>query len=73
MANGLRTTSDRSATEAGGDENKVRLSAERRYAQPVVPEGKWFKPFSGMIVRGEGELFKTFLVPGQVAEDAEVR
>src|ERR1019366_6305786 len=31
--------------------------------QPDVPEGRWFKRFSGMIVCGEGELVKTFLVP----------
>ena len=27
---------------------------------PEVPEGKWFKKFSGMTVCGEGELIKTF-------------
>jgi hypothetical protein len=30
-----------------------------------VPEGPWYKRFSGMIVCGEGELIKTFLLPGQ--------
>lgn len=34
--------------------------------RPDVPDGKWFKKFSGVIVCGEGELIKTFLVPGQV-------
>jgi hypothetical protein len=33
---------------------------------PEVPEGKWFKKFSGMTVCGEGELVKTFLQPGQL-------
>jgi hypothetical protein len=34
--------------------------------EPEVPEGRWFKRFSGMIVCGEGELVKTFLRLGQV-------
>ncbi len=33
--------------------------------EPEVPEGLWYKRFSGMIVCGEGELIKTFLGPGQ--------
>jgi hypothetical protein len=33
--------------------------------EPAVPEGQWFKRFSGMTVCGEGELVKTFLLPGQ--------
>jgi hypothetical protein len=40
--------------------------------QPEVPEGKWFKKFSGMIVCGEGELIKTFLQPGQAASGKEL-
>jgi ribosomal protein S18 acetylase RimI-like enzyme len=36
--------------------------------QPTVPAGRWFKRFPAMIVCGEGELIKTFLVPGQVPE-----
>ncbi len=39
--------------------------AEWLGANPEVPEGKWFKRFSGMTVCGEGELVKTFLRPGQ--------
>jgi hypothetical protein len=39
---------------------------------PEVPSGKWFKRFPGMIVCGDGELIKTFLVPGQVASGEEV-
>jgi hypothetical protein len=35
-------------------------------ANPEVPEGKWFKKFSGMTVCGEGELVKTFLQAGQL-------
>ena len=33
---------------------------------PEVPAGRWFKRFRGMTVCGEGELIKTFLLPGQV-------
>jgi hypothetical protein len=40
---------------------------------PEVPEGKWFKKFSGMTVCGEGELVKTFLLSSQAAEGEEVR
>ena len=34
-------------------------------SEPEVPEGEWYKRFSGMTVCGEGELIKTFLIPGQ--------
>lgn len=34
--------------------------------EPDVPEGLWYKRFSGMTVCGEEELIKTFLLPGQV-------
>lgn len=33
----------------------------------IVPQGKWFKQFSGFIICGEGELVKTFLLTGQLA------
>ncbi len=33
--------------------------------EPEVPEGEWYKGFSGIIVCGESELIKTFLLPGQ--------
>ena len=33
--------------------------------EPEVSEGEWHKHFSGMIVCGEGELIKTFLLPSQ--------
>ncbi|MFN7140976.1 MAG: hypothetical protein ACK4UN_16725 [Limisphaerales bacterium] len=39
---------------------------------PDVPEGPGFKRFSGMIVCGEGELIKTFLVPGQLPEGQQI-
>ena len=40
--------------------------------EPEVPQGKWFKMFSGMTVCGEGELIKTFLLPGQIPIGAEI-
>jgi hypothetical protein len=40
--------------------------------EPEVPEGRWFKRFSGMIVCGEGELVKTFLRIGQVPNGEEI-
>jgi len=33
--------------------------------EPEVPEGAWYKRFSGMTVCGEGEWVRTFLLPGQ--------
>jgi hypothetical protein len=42
-------------------------------AEPEVPNGKWFKRFSGMTVCGEGELVKTFLHLGQAPAGDEVR
>ena len=41
-------------------------------AEPEVPEGQWYKRFSGMTVYGEGELVKTFLLPGQHAKGQRV-
>ena len=40
--------------------------------EPVVPEGKGFKRFAGFILCGEGELIKTFLLPGQVPDGLEL-
>ena len=37
-----------------------------------VPEGLWYKRFPGMTVCGEGELVKTFLLPGQSAKGKRV-
>lgn len=41
-------------------------------SEPEVPEGRWFKRFSGMTVCGEGELVKTFLIAGQAPTGAEI-
>jgi hypothetical protein len=40
--------------------------------EPEVPEGPWYKRFSGMTVCGEGELIKTFLLPAQVPKGQRV-
>jgi hypothetical protein len=40
--------------------------------EPDVPQAKWFKRFSSFTVCGEGELVKTFLLPGQVPDGCEV-
>ena len=40
--------------------------------EPEVPEGSWFKRFPGMTVCGEGELIKTFLLPGQLPKGKPV-
>jgi hypothetical protein len=40
--------------------------------EPEVPEGKWYKKFGGMTVCGEGDLVRTFLLPGQHPEGKRV-
>lgn len=47
--------------------DQLRLLAEWLDGEPEVPEGLWYKKFPGMTVCGEGELVKTFLLPGQAA------
>ena len=49
------------------------LFADWLATQPEVPEEKWFREFSGMIVCGEGELIKTFLQAGQIATGEELK
>ena len=39
---------------------------------PEVPAGIWFKRFPELTVCGEGELIKTFLRIGQIADGEEV-
>jgi hypothetical protein len=51
---------------------QIALLAYWLETQPEVPNGKWFKKFSGMTVCGEGELIKTFLQPGQIAFGEEL-
>ena len=40
--------------------------------EPDVPEGEWYKRFSGMTVCGEGELINTLLPPGQAPKGKRV-
>jgi hypothetical protein len=52
--------------------DQLKLLADWLSSEPEVPEEKWFKRFSGMIVCGEGELIKTFLRPDQAALGKEI-
>ena len=45
--------------------HQLELLARWLDTEPEVPEGEWFKRFSGMTVCGEGALIKTVLLPGQ--------
>ena len=45
--------------------DQLTLLARWLDTEPEVPEGEWYKRFSGMTVCGEGELIRTFLLPGQ--------
>ncbi|MDQ2867984.1 MAG: hypothetical protein M3R59_06170 [Verrucomicrobiota bacterium] len=53
-------------------EEQIGLLADWLETDPEVPHGKWFKRFPGMTACGEGELIKTFLRLGQIAEGEEV-
>ena len=52
---------------------QLRLMVDWLDTQPVVPGGKWFKRFPGMVVCGEGELVKTFLLPDQSPIGQEIQ
>lgn len=45
--------------------SQLALLAKWLDEEPEVAEGLWYKRFPGMTVCGEGELIKTFLLPGQ--------
>jgi hypothetical protein len=51
---------------------QLELLARWLDSEPEVPEGQWYKRFSGMIVCGEGALIKTFLVPPQVPKGRQI-
>ena len=51
---------------------QLELLAKWLDAEPEVPAGQWYKPFSGMTVCGEGELVKTILLPGQHPEGQRI-
>ena len=54
------------------DARQLELLAEWLDREPEVTEGLWFKRFPGMTVCGEGDLVKTFLLPGQVPKGTRV-
>ena len=51
---------------------QLELLAKWLDGEPDVREGQWYKRFSGMTVCGEGDLIKTFLLPGQSAKGERV-
>ena len=54
------------------DARQLQLMAEWLDNEPEVPEGAWYKRFSGMTVCGEGDLIKTLLLPGQAPRGTRV-
>lgn len=52
--------------------SQIELLAKWLDGEPDVPEGQWYKRFSGMIVCGEGGLIKTFLLPGQAPKGRQL-
>jgi hypothetical protein len=52
--------------------SQLELLAKWLDREPEVPEGQWYKRFSGMTVCGEGEWIKTFLLPGQAPKGQHV-
>lgn len=53
--------------------SQLELLAKWLDSEPEVPEGPWYKRFSGTTGCGEGELIKTFLLPGQAPKGQNVR
>jgi hypothetical protein len=51
---------------------QLELLAEWLDQEPDVPEGEWYKRFTGMTVYGEGDLIKTILLPGQIPKGERV-
>lgn len=52
--------------------DQISLLAAWLDKEPEVPEGLWYKRFPGVTVCGEGELIKTFLLPGQLPKGRSV-
>jgi len=52
--------------------SQLELLAKWLDREPEVPQSQWYKRFSGMIVCGEGELIKTFLLPTQAPKGQRV-
>ena len=51
---------------------QLELLARWLDTEPEVPEGPWYRRFSGMTLCGEGDLVKTFLLPGQSPKGTRV-
>jgi len=51
---------------------QLRLMLRWVDTQPEVPNRRWFKRFPELIVCGDGELIKTFLLPGQAPTGDEI-
>ena len=51
---------------------QLELLARWLDTEPDVPEGQWYKSFSGMTICGEGEFIKTFLTAGRAAKGKRV-
>lgn len=52
--------------------SQLELLAKWLDTEPVVPDGQWYKRFSGMTVCGDGEMVKTFLLPGQAPKGERI-
>ena len=51
---------------------QLELLAKWLDTEPDVSDGEWHRRFSAMTVCGQGELVKTFLLPGQAAKGQRV-
>ena len=51
---------------------QLRLLLRWLDTQPEVPKGRWFRRFPELIVCGEGELIKTFLLASQTPAGDEI-
>ncbi len=54
------------------DAKQLELLARWLDSEPEVPEGPWYKRFPGMTLCGEGDLVKTFQLPGQSPKGTRV-
>jgi hypothetical protein len=52
--------------------SQLELLAKWLDSEPTVPEGEWYKRFSGMTVCGQGELIKTFPLPAQTPKGQRI-